>query len=230
MSGLQRFEQRLEQFVSGAFARVFGGAVQPVEISAALQREVDNNAQVLSRDRRLVPNSFHVELAPGDLERLAPYDSTLARELTESLRDHAEHQGYVFPGPVKIQFEGAEDLTTGRFRIRSVAQAKVTSQATDTQLQRARWVLRVNGVEHPVTAAGLVIGRGSSADLQINDPGISREHARFRLDGDRLSVQDLGSTNGILIDGNPAQSASLYDGSTVRMGNTTLTVSQVTDV
>lgn len=230
MSGLQRFEQRLEQFVSGAFARVFGGAVQPVEISAALQREVDNNAQVLSRDRRLVPNSFHVELAPGDLERLAPYDSTLARELTESLRDHAEHQGYVFPGPVKIQFEGAEDLTTGRFRIRSVAQAKVTSQATDTQLQRARWVLKVNGVEHPVTSAGLVIGRGSSADLQINDPGISREHARFRLDGDRLSVQDLGSTNGILIDGNPAQSASLYDGSTVRMGNTTLTVSQVTDV
>lgn len=230
MSGLQRFEQRLEQFVSGAFARVFGGAVQPVEISAALQREVDNNAQVLSRDRRLVPNSFHVELAPGDLERLSPYDSTLARELTESLRDHAEHQGYVFPGPVKIQFEAADDLTTGRFRIRSVAQAKVTSQATDTQLQRARWVLRVNGVEHPVTAAGLVIGRGSSADLQINDPGISREHARFRVDGDRLSVQDLGSTNGILIDGNPAQSASLYDGSTVRMGNTTLTVSQVTDV
>ena len=114
--------------------------------------------------------------------------------------------------------------------LRSVAQAKVTSQATDTQLQRARWVLKVNGVEHPVTSAGLVIGRGSSADLQINDPGISREHARFRLDGDRLSVQDLGSTNGILIDGNPAQSASLYDGSTVRMGNTTLTVSQVTDV
>lgn len=229
MSGLQRFEQRLEQFVSGAFARVFGGAVQPVEISAALQREVDNNSQVLSRDRRLVPNSFHVELSPSDLDRLSPYDSTLSRELTESLREHAEHQGYVFPGPVRIDFEGADDLTTGRFRIRSVAQAKVTTHASDTAVQKARWVLKVNGVSHPLTPAGLVIGRGSTADLQINDPGISREHARFRLDGDRVSVQDLGSTNGILIDGNPAQSATLYDGSTVRMGNTSLTVSQVTE-
>ena len=39
MSGLQKFEQRLESIVSGTFARVFRSAVQPVEIAAALQRE-----------------------------------------------------------------------------------------------------------------------------------------------------------------------------------------------
>ena len=63
MGGLQRFEQRLERLISGAFARAFRSAVQPVEIAAALQRECDNNAQILSRDRRLVPNDFHVELS-----------------------------------------------------------------------------------------------------------------------------------------------------------------------
>ncbi len=63
MGGLQNFENKLEQLISGVFARAFRSAVQPVEISAALQREVDNNAQILSRDRRLVPNSFHVELS-----------------------------------------------------------------------------------------------------------------------------------------------------------------------
>lgn len=229
MSGLQRFEDRLEQMVAGAFARVFRSAVQPVEISAALQREVDNNAQVLSRQRRLVPNSFHVELSQTDLERLAPYDSTLASELTESLREHAEHQSYVFPGPVHIEFDAADDLSTGRFRVRSAAQAKVTTHASDTQVARARWFLEVNGARNPVNAPGLVVGRGSETDLQINDPGISRQHARFRLDGDRLSVQDLGSTNGILIDGSPAQSATLYDGSVVRLGNTTMTVHRVAD-
>ncbi len=72
MSGLQKFEQRLEQLVSGAFARAFRSAVQPVEISAALQRECDNNAQILSRQRRMVPNDFHVELSPADMDRLAP--------------------------------------------------------------------------------------------------------------------------------------------------------------
>ena len=76
---LQTFENRLEQMVSGVFAKAFRSAVQPVEIAAALQREVDNSAQILSRDRRLVPNHFHVELSAADHERLAPYSSHARR-------------------------------------------------------------------------------------------------------------------------------------------------------
>ena len=72
--------------VYGAFARVFRSAVQPVEIAAALERECDNNAQILSRQRRAVPNDFHVELAATDFDRLAPYDSTLVEDLTSSSR------------------------------------------------------------------------------------------------------------------------------------------------
>ena len=52
MGGLRRFEDRLEQMISGVFARTFRSAVQPVEISSALNREIDNSAQILSRDRR----------------------------------------------------------------------------------------------------------------------------------------------------------------------------------
>ena len=81
MGGLQRFEQRLEQLVSGVFARTFRSAVQPVEIAAALAREADNSAQILSRDRRLVPNDFHVELSPPDHERLSNLGTTLPQEL-----------------------------------------------------------------------------------------------------------------------------------------------------
>jgi len=228
MGGLQRFENRLEQLISGAFARAFRSAVQPIEISAALQRELDNNAQILSRDRRLVPNSFHVELSSTDLERLAPFDNTLAGELTETLRDHAENQSYVFPGPVRIEFEAAEDLTTGRFRVRSAAHAKVTHNATNTQVARAKFFVEVNGVRHPLNPPSLVVGRGDDADLRINDPGVSRRHIEFQVDGQRLSVHDLGSTNGMLVDGNVAQQATLYNGSTIKIGNTTMTVSLVT--
>ena len=229
MGGLQRFEQRLEQLISGVFARTFRSAVQPVEIAAALQREVDNNAQILSRERRLVPNHFHVELSPTDLERLAPYDTTLARELTDQLQDHAEAQSYVFPGPVSIDFEAADDLTTGRFRIRSRAQAAVTSQSTYTQVRRARAVLEVNGTRHPLQPPGLVVGRGSEADLRINDPGISRKHAEFtviaRGESDPLiEVHDMGSTNGILVDGRKVPRATLHHGSRVQVGHTTLVV------
>ncbi|MGI8524322.1 MAG: FhaA domain-containing protein [Nocardioides sp.] len=233
MGGLQRFEQRLEQLVSGAFARAFRSAVQPVEISAALQRECDNNAQILSRERRMVPNSFHVELSTTDLDRLAPYDSALQSELTGQLTEYAEKSSYVFSGPVTIAFEAADDLTTGRFRIRSQAEAGVVSNATHTQVTRARAYLMVNGTRQPLQPPGLVVGRGTEADLRINDPGVSRRHIEFVVGGQgtdlNLSVRDLGSTNGMLVDGHRITSAGLHDGSTVRIGTTTMTVSIVAE-
>ena len=228
MGGLQNFEHKLEQMISGAFARAFRSAVQPVEIAAALQRECDNNAQILSRQRRMAPNSFHVELSQSDLDRLSPYDSALAEEMIHQVEDHAEQQGYVFPGPVRIAFEAADDLTTGRFRIRSQAQARVTGSATDTQVGRARALLDINGTNHPLQPPGLVIGRGTEADVRINDPGVSRRHVEFQVDLSggslRMSVRDLGSTNGMLVDGHRITQTAVHDGTTVKIGNTTMTV------
>ncbi|MQW77099.1 DUF2662 domain-containing protein [Nocardioides sp. dk4132] len=231
MRGLQRFEQRLEEMISGAFARAFRSAVQPVEIAAALQRECDNNAQILSRERRLVPNDFHVELSATDLERLAPYDTAMADELVSQVQQHAREQGYSFPGPITLSFEGAEDLTTGRFRVRSQVQAKVTSHSSPTQVRRARALLEVNGTRQPLQAPGVVVGRGTDADVRINDPGVSRRHVEFRVGEEagraadlHIEVRDLGSTNGMLVDGQKVPRARLHDGSVVKIGTTTLTV------
>jgi hypothetical protein len=232
MGVLQRFENKIEQFVSGTFARAFRSEVQPVEVAAALQREVDNSAQILSRDRRLVPNSFHVELSPSDHDRLTPYSSTLAQELTEMLREHAEEQSYVFTGPISIAFDKVDELGTGQFRVRSAALARVTpaggQSVTDTAVRRANVVLEVNGMRHPLDPPGLVIGRGADADLRINDPGVSRRHAEIRVmpaaNAPAVSVVDLGSTNGMLVNGQRVQQAQLEDGAVVKIGNTSLTV------
>lgn len=236
MGVLQKFENRLEQFVSGAFARAFRSAVQPVEVAAALQREVDNSAQILSRNRRLVPNNFHVELSAADHDRLSPYGSTLADELTDMLREHAHEQSYVFTGPVSITFDKTEDLSTGRFRVRSAALAKVTAtddrSVTDTAVRRAAVILEVNGMKHPLEPPGIVIGRGTEADLQINDPGVSRRHAEIRVSAGqnppKVSVVDLGSTNGMLVNGQRVEQATLDEGGTVKIGNTTMTIRFVT--
>jgi hypothetical protein len=229
---LQRFENRLEQAVSGVFARAFRSAVQPVELAAALQREIDNSAQILSRNRRLVPNQFHIELSPQDHDRLAPYSSTLAQELTEMLHEHADDQSYVFTGPVSVGFDQRDDLSTGRFRVRSSALSTVTpvsdSAITDTAVRRAQVILEVNGLRHPLGPPGVVVGRGAEADLRIDDPGISRRHAEIRVDdapgGSGVSVVDLGSTNGMLVNGSRVAQATLGDGGTIKIGNTTMTV------
>ena len=100
-----RFEKKVEGAVNGAFARAFKGDVQPVEIAARLQRELDAEAKLLSRDTRLVPNEFVVGLSPHDHDKLAPYSKTLTSELATELKHHAGEMGYRFNGPIRIHFE-----------------------------------------------------------------------------------------------------------------------------
>ena len=225
---LQRFEKRLEGAVTGAFARAFRSAVQPVEIAAALQREIDSNASVLSRDRTLVPNDFTIELSPADHERLAPYGATLAAELSALVTDHITEQRYTAAGPIHIEFALDEELRTGRFTVVSTSNASVTpvrgEPISETAVRRAKVVLDIGGLRHPVNPPGLTIGRGSTADLKIDDPGISRNHAEIVFLGGGVEVRDLGSTNGVIVDGRRVDSAQIHDGSQIRLGNTTITV------
>ncbi len=229
---LSRFERRLEGAVTGAFARAFRSAVQPVEIAAELQREIDNSTSILSRDRILVPNDFTVHLSPADYERLTPFGSTLADELATLVREHVDEQRYTLAGGLAITFERDDTLRTGRFTVDSRTNATVhaapSERLTDTSVRSAAVVLEVGGMKHPVSPPGLVIGRGSDSDLKIDDPGISRRHARIHVgglaDAPAVAVEDLGSTNGVVVDGRRVESSPVSDGSQIRLGNTTLTV------
>lgn len=233
MSGvLQRFERRLENVISGAFARAFRSAVQPVEIAAALQREADNSAQVLSRSRTLVPNNFTVELSPADYERLATFEGTLAQELGTLLREHIDEQRYTVTGAISIKFVQNGELTTGRFRVKSSTQGTITpvsgQSLSENAVREAGVVLEVNGVRHPIPEGSIVIGRGTDAPLRIHDPGISRRHAeiqvRIREGQTHVTITDLASTNGIVVDGRKVAEATLHNGSEIQIGNTVMRV------
>jgi len=226
-----RFEKKVEGAVSGAFARAFKGDVQPVEIAARLQRELDAEAKLMSRNKRLVPNDFTVHLSQHDHDKLAPYASTLNAELGTELRNHAREMGYMFNGPIKIAFELDSSLPTGRFTVSSQAVAGITprgGRASETAINRAPLVLEVNGTRHPLQPPGLVIGRGSDADLRINDPGISRRHAQIRVSPAgpevKIDIVDLGSTNGIAVNGQRVHQATLHEGSRIEIGSTRMLV------
>lgn len=237
MGVFDRVEKKLESAVSGAFARAFKGDVQPVEITARLQRELDSEAKLLSRDRKLVPNDFRVSLSQHDYDRLVPYSKTLNSEIVPQLRDYAADSGYIFNGPVTIDYALDTALPVGRFTVVSAAVAGVDAAAapTPSELRTAGLVVEVNGVRHPLTPPGLTIGRGTEADLRINDPSVSRLHARIIVAGNgasaQLSIEDLGSTNGITVDGQRTRHASLSTGSRIEIGSTRLAiVSPTSDV
>jgi hypothetical protein len=229
---IQRFEQRLETAVTGAFARAFRSAVQPVEIAAALQREVDNSAHILSRERMLVPNDFTVELSPSDHERLAQFSDTLSQELSRLVDEHVKEQRYTLAGPLSISFTESAELGTGRFRVRSRTNASVTpvsgQRMTETAIRSSEVLIEVNGMRHPLTPPGVVIGRGNDAELRIDDPGISRRHAQIKLkeseEGTIVTVNDLGSTNGVILNGQRVETAQVTDGSEIRLGNTVVVI------
>ncbi|MET8544020.1 FHA domain-containing protein, partial [Kitasatospora sp. NPDC004799] len=88
-----------------------------------------------------------------------------------------------------------------------------------------RWV-EVNGARHQITGSACVLGRSTEADVRIDDPGVSRKHAEIRP-GTPSMVLDLGSTNGIVVDGQHTQRATLRDGSRIVVGSTTIVYRQV---
>ncbi|MEU0964432.1 FHA domain-containing protein, partial [Streptomyces sp. NPDC005917] len=86
---------------------------------------------------------------------------------------------------------------------------------------RTRHWIEINGARHQISRATLVLGRSTEADVRIDDPGVSRRHCEIRT-GTPSTIQDLGSTNGIVVDGQHTTRATLRDGSRIVVGSTTI--------
>jgi two-component system cell cycle response regulator len=67
-----------------------------------------------------------------------------------------------------------------------------------------------------------VIGRGTAAKVKLGDDGISRKHARIVVDGQQVRIEDLGSANGTLVNGERINLLTLKDGDKIQLGSTTI--------
>jgi len=208
---LDNFEKGLERVVNGAFAKTFKSGLQPLEVTAALRRELDTKAAVVSRDRILVPNDFVVRLSAGDYQRMTDLGPALIDEFTQLVQQHAAAQHYAFAGGISIRLERDDSLSEGLVRVDSV---NVKGEVAWTP------VLDIAGKRYPITQARTVIGRGSDADITVDDTGTSRRHVEILWDGKRAQVTDLGSTNGSKLNGVPVSKAPLPPDSIIEIGRT----------
>ena len=211
MGFLDKFEKSLEKKVTGLFSKTFKSSLEPIEIASAIKQEMDAKASILSRERILVPNSYLVQLSPQDYDRLNDLGESLLEELTELCSEHTKNQRFQFGEVLEISLAQDASLALGQLSV--VARSKKLEIA---------WVpvLEVAGVGHSLVASRTTVGRDSTADIQIGDNGLSRKHFEILWDGSSAVLRDLGSTNGVKVNGIKIDQVVLQNGTAFSAGRT----------
>jgi hypothetical protein len=220
---LDRFEQRIDRLVHGAFAKAFESDVQPVEIAAALQAETDDRAMIVGAGRTVVPNVFTVDLSDSDFRRLSAYDQPLRDELASALLEHVTDQRYTTLGKIAVSFSLDSALTTGVFRVNAEVRddAGDPVQAVESAVTRRGPHIVINGFAHPLTRQRTLIGRGADADIKLEDTGVSRHHCEITLTMPP-TLRDLQSTNGTWVGGDRVIEMELSADTDITVGSTVM--------
>lgn len=242
MSLLRSVESTIANLVEGAFGRVFRSEVRPMELARKLAREMDANRTV-SVSRTYAPNEFDVWLSPRDRERYEGVEGEVIEELVGYLLEHARREDLILASPPHIAFHTDERLSLGEFGISAhsarppeqerpeedegshtmiySAAARTREPLAQASGRAPRALLLVNGRRMLVPPSGGTIGRSRDCEIVIDDSGVSRRHARITPTGLGWSIEDLGSTNGIGVNGRPVRGPQeLAPGDRIDLGST----------
>ena len=248
MSVLRNLESKLAGLVEGTFSRAFKSEVRPVEIARKLAKEMDDR-KVQSLSRVYAPNEFTVWLSRDDRAQFEGYEDELARELAGYVLEHARREQIALVTSPQIEFKTDERLRLGEFGIQArlvrpparefdapsqgdaghtmvySASERVSEPLREPDPRRPRARLRVvGGHSELIGQAGAVLGRSRDCDVVLEDPNVSRHHAEVRPSGGSWIVNDLGSTNGIKVNGRRVNGPqSLKRGDEIELGTSRVT-------
>jgi hypothetical protein len=231
MSILSDFEDRVGGALEGVFAGVFRSPVQPVELARALGKAMDDGRSV-GVGKVYAPLGYTVALSPEDSEKFGTFTTTLSGELATYLTDHARERGYRLTAAPHVTFTVHDDLRLGRFRVSAelaapeLAVPKYSAPVPDAGREEPASpagglaTVTVGDSGHDVVLGGdtVVVGRLATSGIRLADANVSREHAAFVRAAGGWGIEDLGSTNGTLLNGQPVSRAPLHDGDVIEIG------------
>ena len=90
-------------------------------------------------------------------------------------------------------------------------------------LAKVSYRLLWRGRDVTLTEGETVFGRGPDSAVWIDDESVSRRHARLRIAGGAVRLEDLGSRNGTFVNGRRIEAAELSDKDEIRLGSVSLT-------
>jgi hypothetical protein len=250
MSVLRNLESKLAGLVEGTFSRAFKSEVRPVEIARKLTREMEEH-KVTSLSRTYAPNEYAVWLSPADRKQFEDYEDDLATELSGYLMEHARRERIALVTAPAITFRTDDRLRLGEFGIQArlvrpsddesqaprqgdeghtmvyTASERLAEPLREPDHRRGSARLRYEGKTAVLGQGGGVIGRSRDCDVVLSDQNVSRRHAEVRPSGGSWIVKDLGSTNGVKVNGRRIQGPqSLKRGDTIQLGTSRVTFEQ----
>lgn len=97
------------------------------------------------------------------------------------------------------------------------------AETVDETRDPARFFLAIDGRRFPLADGETIVGRDEGCALRLDEPSVSRRHARFLVQDDRVAVEDLNSTNGTLVNGRTLEDggSAVQPGDTIRIGGVT---------
>ena len=181
MSIFDRFENAVERGVNGAFSRVFRSGIKPVDITTAIRRAMDDSVQEVSASRIIAANHFTVYASREDLFSLEASLDVLADEFAQQATEHASNNDYSLLGPVSIEFVADSTEVAGTLKVAAENRRGAAAPATASSASPEHPIIDIDGDKWLLTEPVTVIGRGSEADIVVNDSGVSRRHLELRI-------------------------------------------------
>lgn len=115
-----------------------------------------------------------------------------------------------------------------QFRVRGTSAARTEQNPRPSAQAQLEVVVGTGmaGTNYPISSRGLSIGRSEDRDVVIPDPAASRHHAQISAQGADYVLRDMGSSNGIYVNGVRVRECTLGDGDMLRIGNTEMRFSR----
>jgi hypothetical protein len=239
VNALARFEEFVEHLFEGSLTQLLRSPVQPAEIAKRLERAMEMGQQAAVA-KILVPTRYAVFLHPEDYAALESARGVLEREMSRFIVERAQERSFVLLVRPRVIIQARSGMRRRQVQVEAkladtAAEEEQTSElewtatletspALPPQLQARVHYLDGAGQACEVQLQGqeVTLGRARDNDVILDDPRVSRYHARIVQRYGQFVLQDLGSTYGTALHGQVIQESVLRHGDRLSLGGVEL--------
>ena len=216
MSLIDQFEVQFNELSNFELSDGALTEVQPVEIAGVVNQEINRLEGLLKEFDNLT--NINIFISNHDYKRLSKHHSLLKDGLEDLIQKTAKLKRLDNLSNASIEI--SQDSTLDEGIIKSVPVIETIEPIIE---KTTKYYFEINGLKKELEERLYIVGRGSEADVQVNDSGISRKHLSINIDN-KIVITDLDSTNGTFLNEERIGAIEADESIELRIGKTDLKI------